>query len=39
MLVTEDCAISNAVTVLVGRGGNKMIVADAKRLLQGFSLR
>jgi len=32
MLVIEDCANSNAVTVLV-RGGNKMIVEEAKRSL------
>jgi T-complex protein 1 subunit epsilon len=32
MLVFEDCARSNAVTVLV-RGGNKMIVEEAKRSL------
>ncbi|KAL3767507.1 hypothetical protein ACHAWU_000170 [Discostella pseudostelligera] len=32
MLVIEDCANSNAVTVLV-RGGNKMIVDEAKRSL------
>merc|ERR1711939_962708 len=32
MLVIEDCAKSNAVTVLV-RGGNKMIVDEAKRSL------
>lgn len=29
MLVVEDCANSNAVTVLV-RGGNSMIVEEAK---------
>ncbi|CAH0375545.1 unnamed protein product [Pelagomonas calceolata] len=32
MLVIEDCASSEAVTVLV-RGGNKMIVEEAKRSL------
>lgn len=32
MLVVEDCASSNAVTVLI-RGGNKMIVEEAKRSL------
>lgn len=32
MLVIEDCANSNAVTILV-RGGNKMIVEEAKRSL------
>ena len=32
MLVLEDCANSNAITVLV-RGGNKMIVEEAKRSL------
>lgn len=32
MIVIEDCANSNAVTVLV-RGGNKMIVDEAKRSL------
>eukprot|EP00620_Florenciella_sp_RCC1587_P020606 CAMPEP_0182571396 /NCGR_PEP_ID=MMETSP1324-20130603/13327_1 /TAXON_ID=236786 /ORGANISM="Florenciella sp., Strain RCC1587" /LENGTH=536 /DNA_ID=CAMNT_0024785995 /DNA_START=39 /DNA_END=1649 /DNA_ORIENTATION=+ len=32
MLVVEDCANSNAVTVLV-RGGNSMIVEEAKRSL------
>mmetsp|Transcript_13164 Transcript_13164/g.24740 ORF Transcript_13164/g.24740 Transcript_13164/m.24740 type:complete len:543 (-) Transcript_13164:99-1727(-) len=32
MIVIEDCANSNAVTVLV-RGGNKMIVEEAKRSL------
>ncbi len=32
MLVIEDCASSDAVTVLV-RGGNKMIVEEAKRSL------
>lgn len=32
MLVIEDCACSNAVTVLI-RGGNKMIVEEAKRSL------
>jgi len=32
MLVIEDCACSNAVTVLI-RGGNKMIVDEAKRSL------
>lgn len=32
MLVVEDCSHSNAVTVLV-RGGNKMIVDEAKRSL------
>lgn len=32
MLVIEDCAFSNAVTVLI-RGGNKMIVDEAKRSL------
>ena len=32
MLVIEDCAKSNAVTVLV-RGGNRMIVDEAKRSL------
>lgn len=32
MLVIEDCANSNAVTVLV-RGGNKMVVEEAKRSL------
>lgn len=32
MLVIENCASSNAVTVLV-RGGNKMIVEEAKRSL------
>jgi T-complex protein 1 subunit epsilon len=32
MLVIEDCANSNAVTILV-RGGNKMIVDEAKRSL------
>ena len=32
MLVIEECANSNAVTVLV-RGGNKMIVEEAKRSL------
>ncbi len=32
MLVIEDCASSNAVTVLI-RGGNKMIVEEAKRSL------
>merc|ERR1711998_591289 len=32
MLVIEDCANSNAVTVLV-RGGNSMIVEEAKRSL------
>ena len=32
MLVIEDCENSNAVTVLV-RGGNKMIVDEAKRSL------
>jgi T-complex protein 1 subunit epsilon len=32
MLVIEDCANSNAVTVLV-RGGNKMVVDEAKRSL------
>jgi T-complex protein 1 subunit epsilon len=32
MLVIEDCSCSNAVTVLI-RGGNKMIVEEAKRSL------
>lgn len=32
MIVIEDCACSNAVTVLI-RGGNKMIVEEAKRSL------
>jgi T-complex protein 1 subunit epsilon len=32
MLVIEDCASSNAVTVLI-RGGNKMIVDEANRSL------
>jgi T-complex protein 1 subunit epsilon len=32
MLVIEDCKLSNAVTVLI-RGGNKMIVEEAKRSL------
>eukprot|EP00635_Sarcinochrysidales_sp_CCMP3193_P000867 CAMPEP_0118915966 /NCGR_PEP_ID=MMETSP1166-20130328/16068_1 /TAXON_ID=1104430 /ORGANISM="Chrysoreinhardia sp, Strain CCMP3193" /LENGTH=537 /DNA_ID=CAMNT_0006855749 /DNA_START=107 /DNA_END=1720 /DNA_ORIENTATION=+ len=32
MLIVEDCSHSNAVTVLV-RGGNKMIVDEAKRSL------
>lgn len=32
MLVIEECACSNAVTVLI-RGGNKMIVDEAKRSL------
>jgi T-complex protein 1 subunit epsilon len=32
MLVLSDCANSNAVIVLV-RGGNKMIVEEAKRSL------
>ena len=32
MLVIEECACSNAVTVLI-RGGNKMIVEEAKRSL------
>src|SRR5688572_21813437 len=32
MLVIEDCKCSNAVTVLI-RGGNKMIVDEAKRSL------
>ncbi len=32
MLVIEDCKCSNAVTVLI-RGGNKMIVEEAKRSL------
>lgn len=32
MLVIEDCQYSNAVTVLI-RGGNKMIVEEAKRSL------
>lgn len=32
MIVIEDCAYSNAVTVLI-RGGNKMIVEEAKRSL------
>lgn len=32
MLVIEDCHCSNAVTVLI-RGGNKMIVEEAKRSL------
>mmetsp|Transcript_347 Transcript_347/g.205 ORF Transcript_347/g.205 Transcript_347/m.205 type:complete len:536 (+) Transcript_347:54-1661(+) len=32
MLVIEDCKFSNAVTVLI-RGGNKMIVEEAKRSL------
>jgi len=32
MLVIEDCACSNAVTVLI-RGGNQMIVEEAKRSL------
>lgn len=32
MLVIEDCASSNAVTILI-RGGNKMIVDEAKRSL------
>ncbi|KAJ1447614.1 chaperonin Cpn60/TCP-1 family [Pelagophyceae sp. CCMP2097] len=32
MLVIEDCACSNAVTILV-RGGNRMIVDEAKRSL------
>ncbi len=32
MLIIEDCAKSDAITVLV-RGGNKMIVEEAKRAL------
>merc|ERR1712100_202006 len=32
MLVIEDCASSQAVTVLI-RGGNKMIIEEAKRSL------
>jgi T-complex protein 1 subunit epsilon len=32
MLVIEECAASSAVTVLI-RGGNKMIVEEAKRSL------